>query len=760
MKNNVYNLMNWPQIEGITYADDTQPAKLLGGHMCKDGFLIQIYRPDAVDVSVTVEQKKYVCENVDDAGYFAVLIPSKKPLEYSVTAEKLSGEVSTYKDPYSFDAALKPADKKKFLAGNSFNAYEFMGAHVTEIGGTEGMLFAVWAPNARRVSVIGEFNGYDGRICQMNADEDGIFTLFLPEVTDISDYCYEIKLHDGQTVRKADPYYLGDNDLNCEYIWDDTAWKADFSQDRPLAVCGIDVDTLLSDKCVENIKRLGFNCVEISGAVSGDDSAGIALGNMCVDSRIGADRLRSIIDEFHKNSIAVIMDCNLAYMRQGVGCLVYYDGTHLYDVSDTRLGKNKDFCASSYDYKKNEVRSYLYSTVDYWIRQFHADGIRLEDVAAMLYLDYGKNSGEWTPNMYGGKENLEAVELIQNIRKYIDKLDRKVLLIAQENSIWDNVTGDIKKDGLGFDYQWNNGWKEDFLDFYRTDPLFRKGKYDRLTHSMLYQYSENYMLEFSDGSFDTDGLSEFPLSPELDDEKKAELSKSHRRSALGYMYAYPGKKLVNYKDCDGIEDYVARLNKAYFSDKTLYELDNSPKGFEWVNTDRADETVLSFVRMSSDGAKTLCVANFTPVDRSEFRMGVPYSGKYTSVSDGKVYKTVSESCDGREEAVTLPVLGLKVNFFKYEEYTETEKKENAIISEAKAAFEEAQRAAQRAKEVEEEAKARAKAAKEAEEQARKAAEEADAASKEAHRQAAEAKKRCEQVELDARKKLEALKNGK
>jgi 1,4-alpha-glucan branching enzyme len=761
MKSKVYDLMNWPEIEGITYADTTQPGELLGGHVCKDGYLIQIFRPDAVEVSVTALQKKYECEKVDEAGYFAVLIPSKKAVKYTVTVENVNGEVQTYEDPYSFAADLKPADKKKFLAGTAFNAYEFLGAQICETDGTEGTLYSVWAPNARRVSVIGDFNHWDGRICQMNSDDSGIFRLFVPGVCDTK-YCFEVKLRDGRTVRKSDPYYTGDNFLDYEYIWDDNSWNADFKQDAPLAICELDVEALIADDCVEKVKKLGFNCVELNGINPGaDEEDGIAAGNLYVDSRVGADRLKSIIGDFHKNNIAVIMDCNLAYIRHGLGCIAFYDGIHLYDSGDIHLPNRPNVGCSSYDYKKPQVRSYLFSTVDYWIKQFHVDGIRLSEVASMLYLDFGKNPGEWTPNMYGGKENLEAVELIKDIRKYIDKLDRKVLMIAEESSIWTMVTGDVKNDGLGFDYQWNNGWKSDFIEFYGTDPLFRKGKYEKLTHSMFYQYSENFIVEFSrDGLGGDETLINLaPVPDNLEDSESVKLAQAHVRSAIGYMYAYPGKKLVNIRDCRGIEDYIAKLNKIYFEHKELWEQDNVSDGFEWVNDSRAAETVLAFARKSADGKVLLCVANFTPVDREEFRLGVPFAGKYTDIVTGKTFKTVTEEWDGKSESAALDVAGLSMSFFTYEPYTEVEKKESAIISEAKAAFAEAQQKAETAKKIDEEAKEAARVAKEAEKRARKAAEDADKASREAHRQADEARRRCEQIEAETKKKLEELKKG-
>lgn len=766
MKSKVYDLMNWPEIEGITYAEADQPGELLGGHVCRQGFLVQIFRPDAVEVTVTVLQnnKKYVCEKVDEAGYFAALIPGKKAVKYSITVEKLTGETVTYADPYMFSYRLKAQDKKKFMAGTAFNAYEHLGAHRMTIDDTEGTLFMVWAPNAERVSVVGDFNDWDGRMFQMNKDyETGIFELFIPGDETSDRYCYEMKFKDGQTVRKADPYYTGDNDPEFEYIWDDDSWKAEFGENMPLAICELSAERLTDRDCVKNVKDMGFNCVELSGITSTvDDKEGFYAGNMCVVPLVGSDRLKSVINEFHKENIAVIFDCNLAYMEHGLGSCVYYDGTHLYDVADTTLTAHPDIRCSTYDYKKPQVRTYLNSVLGYWIEQFHVDGVRLMETASMLYLDYGKEAGQWQPNMYGGKENLEAVEFIRDIRRYTDKIDRQFLITAEESSIWTMVTGKIAEGGLGIDYKWNDGWKKDFMDFYCTDPLFRKGKYDKLTYSMLYQYSENFIVEFSrDGYGWEKGLlsQAAPVSGDIGGEEREKLICEHIKNAIGYMYAYPGKKLINYDECAGIEDYVRCLNDIYMNNRALYELDGSADGFAWVDDSRVDETVLAFARMSSDNDMIVCVSNFTPVERQAYGMNVPKAGKYTDMSTGKVFKS-EKSMENGQEYIIMELKPLGVHMLSYVPYTQLETEENMIIMEARMALEEARQKEITARAVEEEARQMAKEAKEARERAEKAAKEADRASAEAQKQAEQAKKKCEQIEIDAKKKLDALKRRK
>lgn len=755
MNGKVYNLMNWPEIEGITYCESDKPGELLGGHLVKEGFLIQIFRPDAVDVKVSVSgvNKKYTCDKVDEAGYFAVLIPGKKKVEYTVRVEDVKGRSTEYIDPYCFGTTLKKEDIKKFLSGTSEDSYKFMGARQIEVDGISGVRFAVYAPNARRVSVVGAFNDWDGRSFQMNRnDESGIFELFIPGLEDASDYCYEIKLSNGQIVRKADPYYIGDNDLICDFIWNDEDWKPDTDKDKPLAICELGIDELTSDDIVRSVKNMGFSYVELSGLTSTiDKENGIAAGNFCIDRKLGSDRLKGIINEFHNQGIGVIIDCNMAYMEEGLGSFIYYDGTHLLDSGSSFLSNHPDIKCALYNFDSTEVRSYLNSTAVYWIKEFHADGLRLKEVASMLYLDYGRNPGEWSFNIYGSKENLAGVEFIKGLRKIADKQDKKVLLIAEESSIWDMVTGDIKREGLGFDYKWNDGWKKDFMDFYYTDPLFRKGKYDKLSHSMLYQYSEDFILEFSRDGFGWEKGLLKDAAPVPEDKKI-----SHVKNALAYMYAYPGKKLVNFRECEGLEDYVAWLNGIYSSNTPLYQLDNKAEGFGWINDSAAVETILSFYRKAADGTMIMAIANFTPVDRKGYVLGVPQSGKYTDMVSAEVYKSTDQESDGFEDSIKADLPGLCVSFFTFEPYTEIEVQENAIMKETRIALEEAKKKALDAKIIETEAKETARAAAEARDIALKAAKEAAKASEYATKQAEAAKLKCQQIEAEAKKKLAAL----
>lgn len=786
MKSKVYNLMNWPRIEDITYAECDRPVELLGGHLCKQGFLIQIFRPDAVEVTVTTlpDNKKYPCEKVDEAGYYAVLIPSKKVLKYTISVENVKGRVHTYTDPYSIDASLKVTDLKKLTAGNATKAYEFMGATKAVYGGISGIMFAVWAPNARRVSVVGEFNDWDGRICQMNRDaEYGIYELFIPGLEAAGEYCYELVLKDGQVVRKADPYYLDGEEADDTFEWTDSAWKNELSKDKPLAICELGPDDLTNKNIVKTVVDEGFNCVELMNITSSvDKQTGMKAGNMCIVPQVGAKRLKTIINEFHAHGIAVIADCNMAYMEKGLGCLVYYDGTHLYGIADAVLDNHPELECVTYDYKKAQVRSYLYSGADYMIEHFHVDGLRLKEVASMLYLDYGKNPGEWMPNIYGGNDNIEAVDFIKGLRKNIDKIGKNTLLIAEDSSIWGMVTGPVRDGGLGFDYKWNDGWKRDFTEFYCTDPLFRKGRYNTLTHSMLYQYSEDFILEYSrDGYGWNRGLLRDMAPVEAGmvsyiGRSAQDLGESritsdgiriaHVKNALAYMYAFPGKKLVSLKELSderyglgsSSAEYMKKLNTVYMNTPALYENDNMPGSFEWIREDDEEETVLAFVRTDSKGEKVVCIANFTPVERDVYRIGVPFEGRYTDMISGDVYGSYDEEADGYENSIDVRLRGLEVKILTYKPYTALEKEQNAILKaankslrEAKKQAEEAKRVQEEAKRAEEEAMLMAKEAKEADSKAQKAARQALKASEKAEKELEEAYRRCHELELKAAK---------
>lgn len=782
MGNRLYDLMDWPSIEGVVYSECDEPMELLGGRICKDGFLIQTFAPDAVEMNVRVDGRKklYPMEKMDEAGFFAVLLPSRKKFSYTFVKEDIYGKKTEYKDIYSYgrqecmQALLKISQNgrseyniNKFMTGSAQDAYKYMGSHEAVVDGISGMIFGIWAPDARRVSVIGAFNKWDGRVFQMEKDYDtGIFFLFIPDMKPKTPYCYEIKLKDGQVVKKADPYaqyasndviyasLAGVNPEEKNFKWTDAGWKQEDTKHKPLSICEIDILDLKDDTIEDRIEALGFNCVEIMNVCAvRNGSSAETINFYAVNCEVGGLRLKAFIDKMHKKNISVIIDWNGAFMSQGEYSLVYFDGTHLYDTGKVNLDNHPELNVASFDYSKPQVRSFLMSNIRYWIEEYHVDGLKFSETASMLYLDYGRKPGEWIPNIYGGKENINAVEFIQNVRKMVDSLQKNTILAAEESSGWQFVTGDIADGGLGFDYKWNDGWKKELVPFIEMDPLFRKGIYGRLTYSMLYQYSDDFIIGFSRNGY---GWKKGILKDIVPVNGEDVLN--HVKTALGYMYFHPGKKLINIKECSGVEKFVAQMNNLYRNTKALYECDDNPSGFEWADDISAEETVIAVLRRDESGQSVIGAVNFTPVERKEFCIGVDEAGKYTDVlNDSVVYESSEHNWNSKDESVFVDLKPLGISLYTYEPYTEIEKERIKIEKETKEALMLAKKEADEAKAVKDAAIERAKQAKEAEIIALAAAKEAEKAEKEAAKKAEEARIACIKIDENAKKKLAELK---
>lgn len=782
MGNRLYDLMDWPSIEGVVYSECDEPMELLGGRICKDRFLIQTFAPDAVEIDVRVDGRKklYPMEKMDEAGFFAVLLPGRKKVSYTFVKEDIYGKKTEYKDIYSYgrqecmQALLKISQNgrseyniNKFMTGSAQDAYKYMGSHEAVVDGISGMIFGIWAPDARRVSVIGAFNKWDGRVFQMEKDYDtGIFFLFIPDMKPKTPYCYEIKLKDGQVVKKADPYaqsasndviyvsLAGVNPEEKNFKWTDAGWKQEDTKHKPLSICEIDILDLKDDTIEDRIEALGFNCVEIMNVCAvRNGSSAETINFYAVNCEVGGLRLKAFIDKMHKKNISVIIDWNGAFMSQGEYSLVYFDGTHLYDTGKVNLDNHPELNVASFDYSKPQVRSFLMSNIRYWIEEYHVDGLKFSETASMLYLDYGRKPGEWIPNIYGGKENINAVEFIQNVRKMVDSLQKNTILAAEESSGWQFVTGDIADGGLGFDYKWNDGWKKELVPFIEMDPLFRKGIYGRLTYSMLYQYSDDFIIGFSRNGY---GWKKGILKDIVPDNGEDVLN--HVKTALGYMYFHPGKKLINIKECSGVEKFVAQMNNLYRNTKALYECDDNPSGFEWADDISAEETVIAVLRRDESGQSVIGAVNFTPVERKEFCIGVDVAGKYTDVlNDSVVYESYEHNWNSKDESVFVDLKPLGISLYTYEPYTEIEKERIKIEKETKEALMLAKKEADEAKAVKDAAIERAKQAKEAEIIALAAAKEAEKAEKEAAKKAEEARIACIKIDENAKKKLAELK---
>ena len=805
MNKKLYKLMNWPEIEGIVYSESDNPHEILGAHAAGTSVLVQTFQPGAksVRVQLTEGDKSYKMEMADEEGYFAVLIPGKKIPDYEYIVEAQDGSLKKVKDAYNYPPQIAREDAEKFNAGIHYTIYEKLGAHPTKIDGAAGVLFAVWAPNALRVSVVGDFNDWDGRSHQMRRLWDsGIFELFIPGVKEGDCYKYEIKAKGGLTFLKADPYAFGQQlrpdsasivrDIK-GFKWEDSKWIRNRArtqaEDKPMNVYEVYLGSFakpkdggqycnyreLAPKIIEYVKKMGYTHVELMPVMEHplDASWGYqVIGYYAPTSRYGnAEDFMFFMNEMHKAEIGVILDWVPAHFPRDTYGLSGFDGTCLYEHQDPRQGFHPHWGTLIYNYGRPEVCNYLIANALYWAEQYHADGIRIDAVASMLYLDYGKNDGEWVANLYGGNENLEAVEFLKHLNSIMKKRNKGVLMIAEESTAWPKITGELDDDGLGFDLKWNMGFMNDYLNYIKTDPYFRSGRHNDLTFSMIYAYSEKFMLVFS---HDEAVHGKATLLGKMPGERGEQFA--NMRLTYAYHMTHPGKKLIfmgqdigeydefyeerevewNLLEVDEhakLNRLVADLNKLYASKPALYEKDNSWEGFEWINCITPNACMLSYLRKADKTEDALVVvANFANV-KQEFRVGVPYEGKYTEIlnTDAKIYggkgiinkdicNTIETEWDGKPYAIDMVSAPLSISIFSYTPYTAEEKAEIDRIRAEEL---------RKAKEAEER-----RAAKEAAESIAREAEEAKKLAKAA---AAEAKERAKIAEEMIKKAQEAEK---
>lgn len=808
MTNKLYKLMDWAAIEAIVYSEEDNPHKILGIHSVSGGKLVQVFYPEAIEAVLHTKGKDYPMEQADEEGFYAVLIPKNTSTDnYSFTVTMEDGTKHDFYDPYGFEPVIDKKDAEKFNKGINYEIYHLLGAHPYVIDGIHGVLFAVWAPNAMRVSVVGDFNHWDGRVHQMRRLWDsGIFELFIPMANIGDNYKFEIKAKGGLTFLKADPYafYSQKRPENASVVydlagfsWNDDKWmeqrKEVNSHKTPMSILEVHLGSFakpddgrdfynyreLAPMIASYVKEMGYTHIELMPIMEHpfDASWGYqVIGYYSPTSRYGTpDDFRFFMNYLHQNGIGVILDWVPAHFPRDTHGLSNFDGTCLYEHEDPRQGFHPHWGTLIYNYGRPEVKNYLISNVLYWAKEFHADGIRMDAVASMLYLDYGKNDGEWIANMYGGKENLEAMEFLKHLNSIMKKMEPSVLMIAEESTAWPNVTGEIKKDGLGFDYKWNMGWMNDFLDYMRCDPLFRAGRHGELTFSMIYAYSEKFVLVLSHDEVVHGKASLIGKMPGEVPEKFANL-----RAAYGFMMMHPGKKLLfmgqdigefnewneersvewellQYDDHKKLKGYVAELNKFYKEHPALYELDEKAEGFEWINNISADENVVIFLRKTGKEKETLLVAcNFSGVDREDYKIGVPFAGKYKEIfnsdakkfggsgfANTKILVSKDDECDEREESIRIKLPAFSVTVFSYTPFTTKEKAEI-----------EKKKELERQRRLEEE---RLRKAVEAENVAKAAAEEAKVRAREAERMAKEALKRAEEESQYAKELAEKAK---
>lgn len=729
----VYEAMDWIDIEGIVYSEEDNPHRILGPHVIEEGILFQTYLPQAEQVWVknvrTGKTEEMFLE--DDTGFFATIIKGKRIPQYTYVIKDKNGDEYEQHDPYAFEPTIDAIDETRFLSGIHYELYNKLGAHVTEINGVKGTAFAVWAPNAMRVSVVGSFNGWDGRVHQMRRmPETGIFEIFIPGVEAGAMYKYEIKLRGDITFLKIDPFANSGQlrpDNACivtdmdSYQWKDDAWiKARAKKnvkEEPMSIYEVHLGSWMKKELTEEnpdgfynyrdlapmiakyVKKMNYTHIELMPVMEHplDESWGYQVtGYYAATARYGSpEDLMYFMDYMHKEGIGVIIDWVPAHFPKDTFGLANFDGTCLYENPDPRRGQHPDWGTLIFDFGKPQVDNFLLANALFWVDKYHADGIRIDAVASMLYLDYGRKDGEWYPNIYGGNENLEVVNLLQHINEAMNKHYKGVMMIAEESTAWPHVTGEIGEESLGFTFKWNMGWMNDFLDYMRLDPLFRKGNHNALTFSMIYQYTEDFILVMSHDEVSHGKGSMIQKMYGDYNQKFANL-----RAAYGYMMTHPGKKLLfmgqdfaqfdewnekesiqwdlpeKYESHKKIQDFVQALNKVYLDNPALYQKDSDPIGFEWINCMDSERSVISFLRKNGNDKDTiLVVCNFTPVVYENFQIGVPFKGKYKEILNSdreefggsgninpRVKQSKPEEWDEREQSIriTIPPLGIAI----------------------------------------------------------------------------------------------------
>ena len=619
-------------------------------------------------------------------------------------------------------------DHYLFGQGTHYEIYKKLGAHIVNDGEKQGVYFAVWAPHAEKVSVVGEFNDWDADKNPMKREEPlGIYTCFVPDVQEGALYKYCIQTYKGDHIYKADPFanYAELRPGNASKVtdisalrWTDSKWmERRLTWDHhkePMSIYEAHIGSWkrhpgreddgfytyreFAKAATEYIKEMGYTHIELMGIAEYpfDGSWGYQVtGYYAPTSRYGTpEDFAYMIDYFHKNKIGVILDWVPAHFPKDAHGLADFDGTPTFEYADPRKGEHPDWGTKVFDYGKSEVQNFLIANALFWIEHYHVDGLRVDAVASMLHLDYGKEKGQWVPNKYGSNENLEAIEFFKHLNSVVLGRNPGVVMIAEESTAWPKVTAPAEYDGLGFSLKWNMGWMHDFTEYMKLDPYFRKGCHNQMTFAMSYAYSEKYVLVLSHYEVVHLKCSMLNKMPGLGFDKFANL-----KVGYAFMMGHVGKKLLfmgqdfaqlqewsEARELDWfllaedwhrqLQEFTKDLLHLYKKNKAMYELDCSPEGFEWVNADDAERSIYSFIRHSKDGKKNLLfVCNFTPMERAEYRVGVPRRKQYKLILDsdekkyggeGKVrpeiYKSVKKECDGRpfSFAYDLPPYGVAV----------------------------------------------------------------------------------------------------
>ncbi|WP_221029037.1 1,4-alpha-glucan branching protein GlgB [Actomonas aquatica] len=727
------------QIDTLLTAKEAQPHSVLGLHLGKKGksagLVGRAFVKDAVSCElIDLEADKAIpMEQIDEAGLFDVFIPRRrKVFRYQLRVQYPSGEMRQFFDPYSFLPTLGEQDLYLFNEGTEHCIYTKLGAHLREMDGVAGVSFAVWAPSAKRVSVVGNFNQWDGRYFPMRPlGASGVWELFIPGLGEGELYKFELLDQGGNIHLKTDPYgtYFEAPPGNASIVhntrkheWGDGEWiaqrEAQAKQiDRPISIYEVHLGSwkrqvedggrpfnyrelapMLADYAID----MGFTHIEVMPLAEHpfEGSWGYQVtGFYAPTHRFGSpDDFAFFVDHLHQRGLGIILDWVPAHFPRDSFALAEFDGTHLYEHADPRQGAHMDWGTLIFNFGRHEVRGFLIANALAWLDRYHIDGLRVDAVASMLYLDYSRNEGEWIPNKFGGRENLEAIDFLRETNRLVHDYYPGVLMIAEESTAFAGISKPVDEGGIGFDFKWNMGWMHDTLRYFEKDPIHRKWHQNDLTFGALYQWSENFITVFShDEVVHGKNSMLYKMGAWHIPEKAANL-----RALYAHMWAWPGKKclfmgcefgqshewkyagsldwhLCQYLDHEGIRLLVRDLNKLYRDEPALSSRDLDPTAFRWIAAHDTEASIISYVRSDAEEQTLIfTVGHFTPTAREGYRIGVPRRGRWvevintnseyyggTGVGNGGEVHTEDVEADGCAQSLVLTIPPLSTTIFKW-----------------------------------------------------------------------------------------------
>jgi 1,4-alpha-glucan branching enzyme len=731
-----FGILGLPTDELATFllAAHNDPFRVLGAHRLADDLVIRVFRPDAREVEVVLPsdgEKRYSADRISSDGFFQAVLPGKKrDCNYLLRITRWDGTEQVTRDPYCYGTIMGEMDLHLFAEGNLLEIYEKFGAHPRTIGGDAGVYFAVWAPNAQRVSVVGDFNGWDGRTNPMRRLlGSGVWELFLPGIKEGAHYKFEIRTHSGAVLLKSDPFaFFGQHGLETSsmvynlgrYQWDDEDWlktRRDAAwHNRAMSIYEVHLGSWrrrpdeggrslsyleLADQLVPYVLEMGYTHIELMPVAEHpfEGSWGYQVTSYYAPtSRFGKpDEFRHFVDRCHQAGIGVIMDWVPAHFPKDAHALAEFDGTDLYEHMDPRQGEHQDWGTLIFNFGRNEVRNFLIGNALFWLDKYHIDGLRVDAVASMLYLDYSRQPGQWIPNAFGGRENLDAVFFLKRVNEVCYDRFPGTITIAEESTAWPGVSRPVYLGGLGFGFKWNMGWMHDFLHYMKLDPIFRRFHHNNITFSIMYAFQEHFILVLSHDEVVYGKGSLIMKMPGDEWQKFANL-----RMFYAWMYGHPGKKLLfmggefgqvrewNHDTSldweltqlprhDGLRRLVQHLNHVYRNEAALWNQDDNHESFEWIDFHDADNSVVSFFRRSREGEIVVFVVNATPQVLYNYRLGVPQAGYYREIinTDAETYggsnvgnlggvKSEPQPWMAREHSVLIHLPPLATSAFKLE----------------------------------------------------------------------------------------------